>query len=586
MTLVSIAAFYYLEKRLAYFRLETYLNGHEIYEDIAFRCSEGVEIRLNRLSDSNDYIACIPEWTIEKEKLDICFSHASGVTIGDQSLKSGTAMADFASLHEGEPLTMKLTGSGGEVLLDGRIVFIAMSDLPGIYLTASENAMDIVNGTESGDIKPHVPVWIRAVDADGKTETIADARLFRRGNTTFDGYDPKPYNINLASPEPLLGMPSGRKWALKANAMDDTQVVRNKLAFNLSELAELEPCPDSRYVNLYINGRYNGLYLLSQRVDAAELMGFHEDEALLELDRRYEESEVYFVGDDEGIVVHYPEDISAERLQYLSDRYEEARQAVRDGDHIEDHIDIESFVKMYTIQDFMVQVDVAFSSLYFYLGADDRFHAGPVWDFDESCGMTASRPYHEELALRARLFDARKWDGTFFRDLARNEDFMQRVGEYYTNEFYDKVSGYMKEDWPQDMEMLSDAIYVNHLAGDIRHTGNGTLDSTDRLGEWVNKRLEYLDSYYSDPGGYAELTYHFGWGPMAAAVKRGDPVGFVPDDWHEGNDDAFWGEITGFADAEGNMVDDGYVPYEDADLYAVYSEDSHAWEEYSTPWME
>ena len=70
---------------------------------------------------------------------------------------------------------------------------------------------------------------------------------------------------------------------------------------------------------------------------------------------------------------------------------------------------------------------------------------------------------------------------------------------------------------------------------------------------------------------------------MTAAVRRNEPIGFMPDDGHEGNDDAFWGEITGFTDAAGNKVDDDLMIDKDTDLYAVYTEDSYAWEEYSLP---
>ena len=96
---------------------------------------------------------------------------------------------------------------------------------------------------------------------------------------------------------------------------------------------------------------------------------------------------------------------------------------------------------------------------------------------------------------------------------------------------------------------------------------------------------DYLpDNYahkFSDE--YINIIFHFAWGTTAAAVKKGEPLGFLPDDAHPGNDDAFWGDITGFVDSNGDPADDSFVSMTDTDLYAVYTEDSYAWNDYSLP---
>ncbi len=89
--------------------------------------------------------------------------------------------------------------------------------------------------------------------------------------------------------------------------------------------------------------------------------------------------------------------------------------------------------------------------------------------------------------------------------------------------------------------------------------------------------------YYGNMDYYVIITFSFVWGVMAVAVNKGEPIGFMPDDEHPGNDNVFLREVIGFADADGNQVDDRLVTDIDADLYAIYTEDSYAWEGYSLP---
>ena len=196
----------------------------------------------------------------------------------------------------------------------------------------------------------------------------------------------------------------------------------------------------SRFADVYINGIYNGLYLISNRIKGDELIGLSKDEYLMELDYRYETEENYFVSHGQGIVVHYPENLSKEKLSYIEDRYNEAYEAIAaDGDY-ENYIDVESFMKMYIIQDFLCNVDVDYASFYFYLGDDGLFHAGPVWDFDLTCGIMQTLPFHEELALRSHIIPDR--GGIFLSLLDRSPRFAERLKEYYINEISKKIISY------------------------------------------------------------------------------------------------------------------------------------------------
>jgi hypothetical protein len=86
----------------------------------------------------------------------------------------------------------------------------------------------------------------------------------------------KSYAVALEAPVELLGMRSHRNWILNA-AYIDRSLMRHKLSYDLFRSLD---APDrqrfavaSRFVEVHLNGHYQGVYLLMERIDR-ELLGF------------------------------------------------------------------------------------------------------------------------------------------------------------------------------------------------------------------------------------------------------------------------------------------------------------------------
>ena len=98
---------------------------------------------------------------------------------------------------------------------------------------------------------------------------ILESRIKVRGVTTYK-LPKKGYRLELLKNRALLGMRSDDDWYLFASYMDFTRL-RYKLSFDLwRSLLEKNPTailPKSEYVNLYIDGLYQGIYLLAEKVD-------------------------------------------------------------------------------------------------------------------------------------------------------------------------------------------------------------------------------------------------------------------------------------------------------------------------------
>lgn len=129
-----------------------------------------------------------------------------------------------------------------------------------------------------------------------------------RGNGTMT-YDKKPYRIKFTSKTNMLGLNHGaraKSWVLLAEYADQS-MVRNSTAFYLGNSLfnySNNYCSDYMPVNVYLNGSYNGVYVLAEQQQAnSNRIQINEAEDgytgtdvgyLIELDSRASEEDYYF----------------------------------------------------------------------------------------------------------------------------------------------------------------------------------------------------------------------------------------------------------------------------------------------------
>ncbi len=93
---------------------------------------------------------------------------------------------------------------------------------------------------------------------------VAEVKI--RGNSTANA-NKKPYRIKFEKKQPMLGLNEGRKyksWVLLADAYDYS-MSRNYFIFGLGSIFDRTYCTDRRYVSLYINDEYMGVFLLAEQ---------------------------------------------------------------------------------------------------------------------------------------------------------------------------------------------------------------------------------------------------------------------------------------------------------------------------------
>ncbi len=124
--------------------------------------------------------------------------------------------------------------------------------------------------------EPKVPCTVRMVPPNGLElgNTGALAGLIRYHGASSQGYDKKSFGLTLNAPARWMGLHEGRQWVLNA-AFVDCSMMRHKLSYDLFQSLSADGAKrfasSSRFVEVNLNGRYHGAYLLMERVDRSLL---------------------------------------------------------------------------------------------------------------------------------------------------------------------------------------------------------------------------------------------------------------------------------------------------------------------------
>ena len=258
--------------------------------------------------------------------------------------------------------------------------------VPRINITLNDVSLDEVN--EGSKDAKYEGNELTLYDGRSKRE-FDDVQVKGRGNTTWN-QDKKPYQIKFAHKVDLLGMGKAKKWVLLANSLDDTHL-RNDIAMMLAEMVGVEYNHRGKFVEVYVDGEYIGLYYVLQKVEISKgSVDLKRDDGLLfELDMvhrgdvKYYETHLgeYLVLKDSVVDLNEEEN---SLIDEFIDDLNLAEKAVekKDYEKLAKLMDVDSFAKYFLISELTVNPDAYSTSFYMYRNNDGKIAAGPVWDFD------------------------------------------------------------------------------------------------------------------------------------------------------------------------------------------------------------
>lgn len=215
-----------------------------------------------------------------------------------------------------------------------------------------------------------------------------------RGNTS-KLMRKKSYNIKFQEKTSIFGMEEGKKWNLLATAYERT-MLRTPLGFTYAQMLGLEYTSQFYVTELWLNDVYKGVYIAIEPVQEGKKrvdLDLSEGDFLLECNIMRDDEGITYIETAEGMrfEVNEPEELTADQIETIVDRMNEAEAAMVTRDHTiyEQYIDVDSFVNYYIFEEFTKNVDFArLSTRYYY--KDGKLYAGPAWDMDLTMGNVST----------------------------------------------------------------------------------------------------------------------------------------------------------------------------------------------------
>jgi len=386
-------------------------------------------------------------------------------------------------------------------------------DLPVVHITTQGGApIDSTETYVSGTL-------VISTDLAGANQLYnGTMKIKGRGHSTW-WMPKKPYRIKLDDKASLLGMPSDKDWNLLANYNDKT-LMRNALAFELSRRLGLPWTPRGRFVEVFLNGRYDGNYQLTEkikvgasRVNVTKMKDtdISDDPLtggyLMEVDDRHDGAFWFRTNRNLPIVIQDPDPAVTEQYNYISSYVRQAEDALFASSFTDPtvgwpaYFDPSTFINWYLVDEFTASQDsIFFSSCWLYKDRlNPLLYMGPVWDFDISIGNV-----NYSTAVNPTGWWVRNgpWYSRFFQDPNFAALTAARWNEVKATQldtmlaYVDQTAAALEQSQQNNFQrwpILGELVWPNsECAGSYQ-------GEVDFLKSWLTQRLAWMDSQFN-PG--------------------------------------------------------------------------------------
>jgi len=335
-------------------------------------------------------------------------------------------------------------------------------------------------------------------DSGDYADEVSGMTLRIRGNTSAVAFDKKPYKINLQQKADLLMRGNKEKYQDKSWLLlkDERSTIWKLISFKVNEILGLQWTPAHRYVNLVINGKYQGMYELFESIKRNPSCRLNVDKTgfIFEYDLYFWNEDLYVKASESikdiwpmNYTFKYPDtvDFTESQLTYFKKMIAQAEKSLSDGSYPE-YIDVESFAEWILAHDLLGNHDGKGSNIFLTkkdTTENSKIMMGCLWDMD-------------------RIFEMEgNWDpshGMFFFKLLFNNENKTFVNVY-------------KQKWEQYSQAITEGLvsFLDYfVASETAHaidqstvldnqrwgTNYGTVQQyVDQAREWFTQRKEWLD---------------------------------------------------------------------------------------------
>ena len=379
-------------------------------------------------------------------------------------------------------------------------------------------------------------IWgnIALLDGNGEERSVFStpnsiyrATIKYRGASSYSKFDKKQYRIKFyknkkdsAKKVSLAGMGANSEWVLNGPYLDKT-LIRNKLVYDLAR--ELNGwAPDTRFVELFVDGEYQGVYLAVEPVTNGESRLRLAEFGLLSGETSYivnrdridtGSEEIDTWGKTNGytynaLYIRYPSKnrITEKQKAYIQKDVSEFEQVLY-GENFSDkrigyqaYIDMDNWVDYFIINEFAMNYDAGNLSTYIYKELGGKLQLA-VWDFNN--GFDNYQWFRTETDVLHTV------ENSWFNRLWQDETFRDRVCERYVRlrkttlsdeHIAEKIASYQEElgaAVDRNFKVWGYSFKENLLAGTSKEGTSRDIESYEeamkQLTDTIRERLAYLD---------------------------------------------------------------------------------------------
>ena len=376
---------------------------------------------------------------------------------------------------------------------------------------------------------------LAVLEANGKDQSIYSVpnslhggAIKYRGASSYTQFDKKQYRIKFfkdqkekAKDVSLVGMGANSEWVLNGPYLDKT-LIRNKLVYDLAR--ELNGwAPDSRFVELFTDGKYQGVYLAVEPVTngASRLrlgkFGLLSGETAYIVNRDRddtEEEELLTYGKTAGFTknsmyLSYPsrKKVTEKQKEYVRQDLSAFEQALYGEDFLDPYtgyaayIDWDNWVDYFIINEFAMNYDAGNLSTYAYKELGGKLQLA-VWDFNNAFdNYQGFRTKTDALQTADNSWFERLWQDPSFRESVCRRYQELRESTLSEEYIFERIAAY-----EQELEGAAERNFVvwgysfeeSLLVGSGPDGGSRNLNSyeeaKEQLKNTIRERLKFLDA--------------------------------------------------------------------------------------------
>lgn len=541
--LISISIFLLTLCHCVYFQETTCIDN--VYFTLS--ADDNVREQVSLYKVDNIYFAFLPSYA-DLSSTTISVSTGYTLYINGQEYRPNTNCSALVCDHE---YTIAIKNSLGITICEENLVIKKSEHIPTLSLHLSNGSLENLHSDKN--ISKSGTALI--VNEDKSIHYIGIFKaLHGRGNSTWS-QPKKSYSLEFETETDLLGMGAGTGWVLLANSLDESSL-RNKLVYDTAKSLGLPYSSNTAYIDLYVDNKYQGLYLLAERVDIGanrvditnlqentqavnqlHLSNYTQIENIIDgkvqrgynivnnpsdisggyllqiehHDDRINTKESLIQTNKLSFSLSHPKYASQKQIEYISEYMNTVENQIKSGDT--SGIDIDSIALLYLIQEFFANTDNC--SVFFYKDTDSidsKLYAGPIWDFDLSMGNGFGTSDIRPDFLHQN-------NDNWFNYLLECEDFTNRLHQLYWNDFRPKIFSLINTQLQQYKDSIEASFHMDKLRWkDMSSEYNNWVDTCqkhfetldehiERIEDFLENRCAYLDVIWGKQEDYVVLTF-------------------------------------------------------------------------------